>query len=606
MPGSGAHIVSRVSVLSDMVPGVSHLYRKLPVLAACAVPGSKPSQPLSVFTVMSTGSLAGRIPKTVAEESGLSYEIRGFSGQNTIEKAIAVVRTETIMVSPLIKSIMKGCVMFVNGFDLKGEIDDYCRNIPLFPEGVFLEGNTCLPGVYCCFSAPGGSLRIQRHKDGRQKQLTFSSPVKYLNRLLPYSAPLLFAAVVLPRLLWFTYLHGELPQPGRDQALYIYTAGRIASGEGLSFSSVLATAKRYRNTADSYQQIWTENPEYAFGLAPVETPTAVMEPGYSVLLAVFFRLFGGVTGAVFALNMIFSLLGAFAVRKLAGDAWGPLSGMTASLLWALYPPYVYYSAYAMTETAHFSLLMISLMLLFSCGRGKGTGFLAGLATGVFFLIRATALFLLPLEMAYLAWRKKWRQLAFILAGFTVAVSPWVIRNAVELGSPVLMPTKGSLNLWMRNHPGVLAMEGIHVPEDIPVNSPELLVYPSTDSIPGELERSSALASSAREFMMKNPRLLIWLAWQRACDFLSPGGDTLGDRARSAGLMFYGIMLFGAVGIWRNRRSPETVFLFSVFVFYLLLHTAAHGGVRYRLPVDSVFLLGIAMCSECGKGSKCQV
>ena len=304
--------------------------------------------------------------------------------------------------------------------------------------------------------------------------------------------------------------------------------------------------------------------------------------------------------------MIFALLGAFAVRKLAGEAWGPFSGMTASLLWALYPPYVYYSAYAMTETAHFSLLMISLMYLFSTGRGKGTGFLAGVSTGVFFLIRATAVFLLPLEMAYLVWKKRWRQLAFIFAGFAVAVSPWVIRNAIELGSPVLMPTKGSLNLWMRNHPEILVLEGIHVPEGIPINSQELLVYPSTDSIPGEIERSSALGSSARNFILRNPRLMIWLAWNRAGDFLSPGGDTLGGRARSAGLLFYGVMLFGAVGLWRNRRSPETVFLFSVFIFYLLLHAAAHGGVRYRLPVDSVFLLGMAMCSDCGKGSKCQL
>lgn len=436
--------------------------------------------------------------------------------------------------------------------------------------------------------------------------MNLNAPRQLLEKLVPYSAPVLFAAVVIPRLLWFSYLGGELPTPARDQALYLHTAGRIASGEGLSFSRVLGTAKSFRNTADNAQRIWTEDPEYMFGLAPVETPTAVMEPGYSFLLAGFFKVFGGVSGAVFSLNMVFALLGAFAVRKLAGDAWGPFSGMTASLLWALYPPYVYYSAYAMTETAHFSLLMISMMFLFSCGRGKGSGFMAGVSTGIFFLIRGTALFLLPLEMAFLAWRRKWRSLALIAAGFAAAVSPWVVRNAVELGSPVLMPTKGSLNLWMRNHPEVLALEGIRVPDEIPVNSEDLLRYPSTDSITGELERSAALGSSAREFIVANPRLMLWLAWNRASDFLSPGGDTLGSRARTAGLMFYGIMIFGAVGIWRNRRSPETVFLFAVFILYLLLHAAAHGGVRYRLPVDSVFLIGIAMCSYCGKGVECRV
>ncbi len=199
---------------------------------------------------------------------------------------------------------------------------------------------------------------------------------------------------------------------------------------------------------------------------------------------------------------------------------------------------MYYSAYAMTETAHFALLMISLMFLFSAGRGKGTGMMAGISLGAFFLIRATSIFLLPLEMLYLALRKRWKQFAFISLGFALAVSPWVIRNAAVLGSPVLMPTKGALNLWMRNNPDVLALEGIHVPQDIPVNSPELLAYPSTDSLPGELERSAALGTAARKYMFANPRLMLWLSGTRALEFLGPGGSTLGGRGRIAGLLIY--------------------------------------------------------------------
>lgn len=436
--------------------------------------------------------------------------------------------------------------------------------------------------------------------------MKFTDPRKYLERLIPHSTWLLFAAVILPRFLWFIFLGGELPFPVRDQSLYLHTAGRIASGQGFSFSEELGIAKNLRNTADNPQRIWTEHPGYMFGLAPVETPTAVMEPGYPVVLALFLRVFGTVSGAVFALNLVFSLLGAFAVRKLAGDAWGPLSGLMASMLWALYPPYVYYSAYAMTETAHFALLMISVMYLFSAGKGRGTGLMAGISTGLFFLVRATALFLLPLEMLYLAWRKKWKQAGLIAVGFAVAVSPWVIRNISEMDSPVLMPTKGSLNLWMRNNPEVLALEGIEIPNNIPVHSPELLLYPSIDSLQGELERSEALGRSARQFMGANPRLMIWLAWNRAADFLSPGGSTLGTRAGAAGFLFYPVMLFGVLGIWRNRRTPEAVFLGAVFLFYLTLHAAAHGGVRYRLPVDAVFLIGIAMCSCCGRGEKCAV
>lgn len=434
--------------------------------------------------------------------------------------------------------------------------------------------------------------------------MTSWNPMGTMERLLPRSSAIILAAVVLPRLFWFFFLGGQLPMPTRDQALYIHSAGQIASGEGFSFAGELGLAKNLRNTGDNAQRVWTEDPEYMFGLAPVDTPTAVMEPGYPVLLAVFFRIFGAVTGSVFALNMIFSVAGAFALRRLAAEAWGPLSGFMAAVLWALYPPYVYYSAYAMTETAHFALLMISLMFLFSASRGKGTGVMTGVSLGAFFLIRATSIFLLPLEMLYLALKKRWRQLAFISLGFALAVSPWVIRNAAVLGSPVLMPTKGALNLWMRNNPDVLALEGIDVPEDIPVNSPELLAYPPTDSLPGELERSAALGEAAREYMFANPRLMLWLSGTRALEFLGPGGSTLGGRGRIAGLLIYPLMLFGALGLWRSRGRPETRFLAAVFILYLLLHAAAHGGVRYRLPVDAVFLAGIAMCGRCRGGDSC--
>ncbi|MCK5036301.1 MAG: glycosyltransferase family 39 protein, partial [Candidatus Sabulitectum sp.] len=229
---------------------------------------------------------------------------------------------------------------------------------------------------------------------------------RYLAPLLPWATPLIFAAVILPRMLLFFYLGGELPDPSRDQPLYIRMAARIAQGDGLSFSADEGLVKNLLTGINDPQPLWTAEDDYVFGLAPVETPTAVMEPGYPVLLGVFFRLFGGVTGSVFSLNLLFALGGAFAVWKLVKKVWGAEAGLMAGILWAIYPPYVYYSAYAMSETAHFAMLMISSMYVLAAGRGESRGLLAGISTGVFFLIRATAFFLIPFQLAYLAWRKQ--------------------------------------------------------------------------------------------------------------------------------------------------------------------------------------------------------
>jgi len=424
---------------------------------------------------------------------------------------------------------------------------------------------------------------------------------RYIAPLLPKATEIILLVVLIPRILHFIFLGGALPQPPRDQPLYLDMAGSIEEGRGMSFSSDKAYVKNLLLTLNTHYASWPNSSDYVFGLTPVNTPTAVMEPGYPLLLALFFKLFGAVSGSVFTLNLLFSIVGALAIKTLVTAAYGGEAGFMAAVLWALYPPYIYYSSYAMSEMAHFSLLIVSISFVFSTARGKSNGFLAGLTTGLFFLLRATAIFIIPLQFLYLIWQKKWKSLLFLVLGFVLAVSPWVVRNWLSLGEPVLMPTKGALNLLSRNDPNVLASEGIFVPSDIPINRSDLLLYPSVDSIPDELARSEYLENAGKAYVISNPRLMLWLIGYRAKSFLSPGGDTLGARGKLAGLIFYPMFLFGVLGLWRQRYKPETLFLSALFLLYFAVHSLAHGGVRYRLPVDFIFLIGIALFSCCNRG-----
>lgn len=400
-------------------------------------------------------------------------------------------------------------------------------------------------------------------------------------------------SVLIPRFAWFAHLGGNLPLPVQDQGLYVRVASAIADGRGLSFSRDMAAAKIGRAQEGPLAEGWVSNPDYAFGLAPVDAPSAVMEPGYPLLLGLLFMVFGSVTGAVWLLNMAFSLLGAFSMRRLLAHN-GNETALAGALLWALYPPFIFFTAHAMTETAHAALLVTSCALLFNRRNSLKGAFITGLCFGAFFLVRATGVILLPMAVLFLG-LKKWRGPVMLLLGFALAVAPWVIRNQAVLGSPVLMPTKGSLNLWMRNHPAVLAEEGIRVPSSIPVNRPELLTYPSYDEFPGEVERSRALGRSAMEFMAANPRLLLWLSLQRAIHFMSPGGSTLGRGAFWAGLILLApLLILGAAGLKREFGRPETRYLVGVFLVYFIMHVLTHGGTRYRLPADMVFIAGVSM------------
>jgi len=165
---------------------------------------------------------------------------------------------------------------------------------------------------------------------------------------------------------------------------------------------------------------------------------------------------------------------------------------------------------------------------------------------------------------------------------------------VEMGQPLLLPTKGSLNLWMRNNPEALAMEGIDIPQSVlqTVQRRDLLEYPDPGSFRTETERSGELSRRATAFLLANPRLVLWLSFQRLASFLSPlpQSGTGGLKALLTGFLVYVPLLALAVaGFARWRRETGAVVAAAFFLAYLLAHAMAHGGMRYRLPVETMLI-----------------
>ncbi|MBN1433167.1 hypothetical protein JW921_00290, partial [Candidatus Fermentibacterales bacterium] len=190
--------------------------------------------------------------------------------------------------------------------------------------------------------------------------------------------------------------------------------------------------------------------------------------------------------------------------------------------------------------------------------------------------------------------KRLLPVAMLLAGLLVAVSPWMIRNWIEMGEPLLFPTKGALNLWMRNHPEVLEMEGLGTAGESvsTLRRADLLEYPDFEDAPGEIERSRQIQGRALGFIAANPVYFARLSLDRFLAFMSPAGTTAGGFAsRAIGYALYvPILLIAVWQVVRNARDPAVVLLAVVFLAYAALHALAHGGVRYRLPVDGCLIM----------------
>ena len=268
-------------------------------------------------------------------------------------------------------------------------------------------------------------------------------------------------AVIATRVALFAFLGGYLAEPARDQELYLRLAGTIMDGGGLAFSEDVNLLRHSRADGEGLSGVWAEDPGYVFGLGPVGEPTAMIEPGYPLLLAASMSILGRVSGAVFLPGLLAQIVGAWAAMGLATRLSDSRRGLVAGLLFAIYPYYVFYTANAMTEAIHTAMIPVILLMtvLAMDGRVRPAG--AGLATGLLFLVRSTALFILPIQMLFVLKARGWRGASAVLLGFSLCAAPWMARNWIELGSPALLPTKGPLNLWMRNNPEVLEAEGIH-------------------------------------------------------------------------------------------------------------------------------------------------
>jgi hypothetical protein len=153
---------------------------------------------------------------------------------------------------------------------------------------------------------------------------------------------------------------------------------------------------------------------------------------------------------------------------------------------------------------------------------------------------------------------------------------------------------------MRNNPAVLELEGIRVPEWIGTRRDDLLSYPRFDDSQGEIERTRILGDRALAYISENPLLYAWLSAGRLVRFLLPlstGTDTGAATAMGTvlGFLLYLPMLaLTVIEFARRRREPPVRLLAGLFLLYTVMHALAHGGVRYRLPVDLVPIVGTCL------------
>ena len=165
--------------------------------------------------------------------------------------------------------------------------------------------------------------------------------------------------------------------------------------------------------------------------------TAFRPPLYPLLLGGVYAVTGPKLGAAQALNVVLgsgvAVLAALLAWRMAGWRAGVVTGLVA----AVYAPLVFNDGPPLSEPLGLLLLVATVLLL-----REGRAAWAGVTSGLLVLTRPSAQFFVVVVTGWVLWRLGLRRVCLYGACVALVVAPWVARNWVRLGTPVLVTSNG--------------------------------------------------------------------------------------------------------------------------------------------------------------------
>ncbi|HWZ99313.1 MAG TPA: glycosyltransferase family 39 protein [Candidatus Dormibacteraeota bacterium] len=332
-------------------------------------------------------------------------------------------------------------------------------------------------------------------------------------------------------------------------------------------------------------------------------PTAIVGPLYPLLMALVFKVFGiystGSAVVILALQCLFSSLTCLFIYLCGRDTVGETAGKLAAIVWAVFPLNLLFSVTRIWETSLTGMLavalfwyMLSVRQSLSISRWATAGALFAIAGLV-----NTSLIVLAVPFALSAvWTNRTRFIRPLIAaalGGAAFLSPWLIRNYLQFGKPML---RSNFALEFRVGNNELSY-GQKVSELHPARSLELNQRWQEVGEKRFMAEESDLNS---KFVSAHPRLFAFYTLNRIVNYwtggwIAPTKEYPNSLSAIAGIS--GLSLLAFLGVYRmftGGNSAAPMFA-GCFIIYPCVYYITTSQPRFYHSIAPMLILCGAFC-----------
>lgn len=321
--------------------------------------------------------------------------------------------------------------------------------------------------------------------------------------------------------------------------------------------------------------------------------TAFRPPLYPLLLAFFYWIFGVSAGLGRAVNVCLGIGVVALTFTTVQRHVSHRAAIGASLAVAVMPNLVANDTFTLDEPLALILILLLLNLLLS-----KRWLWSGAVTGLLVLTRPSAQYLVL--VVWVIAKANWkRALAFGLAALVV-ISPWLIRNWVQLGSPVIATSNGFNWAATYSPPAQRAGQSVDPIYDPYFNSMRIDQF-------DEVVWNDKLQSIGVQNLERHPTILAHVVARNVLQYfdLRPSLSSLGEKDDGRDLaivdatlwIFYADLIAGVAGPWLLRRRQLVQLVTVQAAYFGLASLLFIAAPRLRAPVDLALAIGVGCLVE---------